>query len=464
MIKSVEKKDVGQEEKTTVNTYETAEYRLTDIGNAENFINEHSHNTRFCMDTKMWLSYKDGVFVDSEELILRKAQGTVKGLYDKAQEEDLPLRKKEEILKHAKRSSTPGKIKALLELARYNEEIMVRAHELDSDPWLLNCRNGTLDLRTNELKSHSIEDFLTKQCPIHYNADAKCPAWDEFLKQIMNNSQEKIDFLQRIFGYALTGMVNEQCLFIFYGAGANGKSTMVETIRQILGNYTMHTSSRTILTQNFSSIRNDLARLSEPRLLSADEIPMGKKLDETLIKQITGGEPVSSRFLYREIFEYKPSFKLFLTTNYKPQIRGVDEGIWRRIHLFPFDFSIPDDRVDKELPSKFRAELQGILAWMVKGCSEWRARGLDVPDEIKRATAAYRKEMDLLDGFFEDVCVIGSGNRISLADLYSTYLSWADQVCQDPVGRNEFGTLMKKRGFLQSKSGSVRFWVGLKKK
>ncbi|MEA3280781.1 MAG: phage/plasmid primase, P4 family [Thermodesulfobacteriota bacterium] len=330
--------------------------------------------------------------------------------------------------------------------------------------FFFNCKNGTLDLRTSELKDHRIEDFLTKQSPINYNADAKCPIWDGFVKHIMGNSQDKIAFLQKIIGYSLTGIVNEQCLFILYGTGANGKSTMIETIREILGNYAMNVSSNTLLSQNFLSIRNDIARLNGPRFVSAAEIPMGRKLDETLVKQLTGGENVTSRFLYKEVFEYKPLFKLFLTTNHKPEIQGVDNGIWRRIYLVPFDVSVPDEKMDKELPSKLKSELEGILAWAVRGYIEWQKRGLDVPDEVRRATAHYRKEMDQLDGFFEDECTIGSGNRISLADAYSEYIKWSDLVCQDPVGKNAFGNLMKQRGFSQSKSGGVRYWIGLKKK
>ena len=445
--------------------YGTPEHSLTDIGNAERFVTEHVHNTRYCQDTNNWLIYEKGRFVsDYGGLVLEKAETTVKGIYSEAHKENISLIEREKILAHAKKSSTPGKMKAMLKLSQYKEKIMVRAHELDTDPYLFNSKNGTLHLETGELKGHSIEDLLTKKSPINYNADAKCPIWDGFVKQIMNNSQEKIDFLQRIFGYALTGEVNEQCLFILYGRGANGKSTMIETIREILGNYAMNVSSSTLLSQNFLSIRNDIARLNGPRFVSAAEVPMGRKLDETLVKQLTGGENVTSRFLYKEVFEYRPAFKLFLSTNHKPEIRGVDEGIWRRIHLIPFDVSIPEEQIDKQLPAKLKSELEGILAWVVRGCIEWQKRGLDVPDDVRRATAQCRKEMDLLDEFLEDECTIGPGNKISLADAYSGYAQWADQVCQDAIGKNAFGNLMKQRGFAQSKSGGVRYWIGLNKK
>jgi putative DNA primase/helicase len=192
------------------------------------------------------------------------------------------------------------------------------------------------------------------------------------------------------------------------------------------------------------------------------EIGMGKKLDESLIKQLTGGDQVTARFLYNEYFEYKPGFKLFIAANHRPEIRGTDNGIWRRIHLIPFDVTIPSEEIDKDLPMKLRQELSGILAWAVRGCYEWQSQGLNPPDSIKAATAEYRVEMDILSGFIDDRCTFQSSEKTAVGELYEAFKKWSDVACQETVGKKIFGNLMRQKGFTQSKSGSMRYWNGIK--
>ena len=224
----------------------------------------------------------------------------------------------------------------------------------------------------------------------------------------------------------------------------------------------MHTTTASLLSSTRSPIRNDIARLNGARFVSAVEIGMGKKLDEALVKQLTGGDQVTARFLYSEFFEYKPGFKLFIAANHKPEIQGVDHGIWRRIHLIPFDVTIPMEEIDKDLPNKLRAELSGILAWAVKGCREWQEQGLNVPSSIAEATAAYRAEMDIISEFLNDQCTLQASEKTALGTLYDAYKEWAANTCQDVVGKKIFGTLMKQKGYSQSKIGSVRSWNGIK--
>jgi putative DNA primase/helicase len=224
----------------------------------------------------------------------------------------------------------------------------------------------------------------------------------------------------------------------------------------------MHTTTASLLGSTGSPIRNDLARLNGARFVSAVEIGMGKKLDEALVKQLTGGDQVTARFLYNEFFEYKPEFKLFIAANHKPDIQGVDHGIWRRIHLIPFDVTIPTDEIDRDLPNKLRAELPGILAWAVQGCREWQEQGLNVPTSIANATAAYRAEMDIIAEFLNDSCSFDASKKAALGKLYDEYKKWADKACQDVVGKKMFGNLMRQKGYSQSKSGGVRYWNGIK--
>ena len=226
------------------------------------------------------------------------------------------------------------------------------------------------------------------------------------LKKIMANDDAMVSYLQKAIGYALSGRVDEQCLFIFSGFGANGKSTVLETIRGMLGDYARHTPSCTLLMNNMA-VRNDLARLSGARLVSAVEIGMGKKLDEALVKQLTGGDPITSRFLFQEYFEHRPTFKLFMAVNHMPEIRGVDHGIWRRIRLIPFNVIIKDEEMDRELVYKLAKELPGILAWAVQGCLEWQENGLGMPDTSLSALREYREETDKITDFVKTAAGMG---------------------------------------------------------
>jgi len=435
---------------------------LTDIGNAERFIEQHGNNIRFCPELKKWIIFEGGRWVqDTGERIFRKAKETILNIISESKDVKLSPEEKADIVRHMIKSSTPARIKAMLEFAQWEKGITVNAADLDSNQWFLNCKNGTLNLKTNELKPHNPDDLITKITPSEFNPDASCAIWDSFLHRIMDGDQTKIDFLQRVIGYSLTGDTSEHAIFILYGNGSNGKSTLLETLRVMLGGYAKHTSSNSLLSQRWSQIPNDIARLNGARFVSAVEISMGKKLDEAQIKQLTGGDQVVARFLRQEFFEFRPSFKIFISSNYKPEIRGVDHGIWRRIYLIPFNVSIPNEEIDSRLPEKLLSELPGILAWAVRGCLEWQREGLNPPEKIREATASYREEMDILSAFFEDRCELKAELKIPLADLYSNYRRWSELSCQEIMGKKVFGNLMRQKGFSQAKSGGIRYWKGI---
>jgi putative DNA primase/helicase len=435
---------------------------LTDLGNSERFTERFGGIVRYCPEHGIWFIF-NGQFwePDTNGWIHRFAHETVRRIEDEAAVEGLGIDEKVEIKKHAKKSASKGRMNALLDIAKWFPGITVKAKDLDANPWLLNCLNGTLDLHTGNVLKHDPADLLTRMVKAPFDTDAKCPAWDAFLIKVMGGDQEKVDFLQRVVGYFLTGVITEQAMVIFHGPGANGKSTLIETLRELLGDFALHTTTSGLLNSSTSMIRNDLARLSNARLVTAVEVGSGKRLDEALVKQLTGGDRVTARFLYREFFEYQPQFKLVIAANHKPEIRGVDHGIWRRIHLVPFVVTIPPSEIDKDLPLKLKAELPGILAWAVRGCFTWRDRGLMVPVSITEATKGYREEMDVLENFLGDRCHKGSDRKSPVSDLYSAYSKWSDSVCQDSVGKKIFGNLMKQKGYVQMKSGSIRYWKGL---
>jgi putative DNA primase/helicase len=461
-VRKASKASSIQNQPNTISPSVSSHRDLTDLGNAERFVEQHGSIVKYCPEQKQWFVYDQGYWKpDSGELIDRLAFQTVHSIKKEANDPNLSSKEKEEILSHARKSASRGHIKGMLELAKAFPEITIHSNKLDTDPWLLNCQNGTLNLKTGELQPHKAEDLITKMVQAPYDPNAKCPLWDGFISRIMGNDQKKMQFLQSIFGYTLTGDTSEQCMFIFYGPGANGKTTLIEVQSEFLAGYARHTTTASLLNSTSSPIRNDLARLHSTRLVSAVELGMGKRLDEALVKQLTGGDLVTARFLYKEYFEFQPQFKLIIAANHKPDIRGVDHGIWRRIVLIPFDVTIPSDEIDKDLPSKLRNELPGILAWAVRGCLEWLSRGLAIPESIAAATSEYRHEMDILANFQEDRCTIGPSQKVPLGDLFEAFREWCGQACQDVLGKKMFGNLMRQKGFSQSKNDGVGFWKGL---
>ncbi len=433
----------------------------TDLGNAEWFIAQQKNDLRYCPQLKQWLGWGgDRWEVDWAGLVFQQAKATVRLIEQEIELAGDNQKLRDEITAHCKRSQALPRIKAMIKLVQSDPEMQIAMADLDVDSMFLNCQNGTVDLKTGELLPHSRDHFITKSTLISYDKGAACPKWLAFLDKIMAGNQGTIAYLQRIIGDALTASMKEQCFFIFNGFGANGKSTFLEIIRKVLGDYAMHTPSSTLLTNNMA-IRNDLARLRGSRFVSAVEIGIGKKLDEALAKELTGGDPITSRFLFREYFEQKPSFKLFVAANYKPEIRGMDHGIWRRIRLIPFNVILSDDEIDRDLPGKLEAELPGILTWAVQGCIDWQKHGLVMPDEVRSATLEYQEESDILSKFLEDRCEQGRDAVISIKNLYDIYRAWSEENADDVLTKKTFGHFMKQRGFKQRKNDGIRFWVGL---
>jgi len=288
--------------------------------------------------------------------------------------------------------------------------------------------------------------MLMSQAPVEYDPEATAPTWDAFLEKILPNPEDR-GFIQRAVGYSLTGNTKEQGVFLLYGNGANGKSTFIETIMSLLGDYAAQTDFSTFTVRKSETVRNDLAALKDARFVSASETKQGKYLDEVVIKQSTGGEKITCRFLYGEYFSYRPKFKVWLSFNHKPIVRGADHGIWRRLKLVPFTVQIPDEEQDKDLTVTLSQELPGILNWALEGCREWLQNGLKEPESIRQATADYREEMDTVEGFLRERCQHDTTQKVFHKDLYEDYRFWAEDNGEPAITNRELSAILKEKGY-----------------
>ncbi len=435
---------------------------LTDVGNSKRLVAKHGQDLRYCHRFRKWYTWNGTRWVkDDSGEVVRRAKQTAAGIYTEAAAATDPAERKA-LGQWAARSESEARICAMIALAESEPSIPVAPDQLDADPWLLNCVNGVLSLRTGELRPHRREDLLTKQVPVAYDPEARCERWLTFLVEIMDGNPRLVAFLQRAVGYALSGDTSEQSLFFFYGLGANGKSVFLETIKALLGDYSKQADFGTFLTRKHDSPRNDVARLVGARFVSAVEAEPGRHFAESLVKALTGSDTIAARFLYSEAFEFVPQFKLFLAANSKPIIRGTDNAIWRRIRLVPFAVTIPPEEQDKKLPEKLRAELPGILAWAVQGCLTWQKCGLDAPPEVLGATQEYKAEMDVIGLFLGECCIENANVSARASHLYAAYTGWCDTSGERPLSQKAFGARLTERGFRRYRGGTGSYcWAGV---
>lgn len=437
---------------------------LTDLGNAERLITLYGADLKYSNELKNFLTWSGARWVeDNDGQARRLAQNTAKTiLIESYNEEDKSLSKK--IGQWAFTSQSKNKLDSMLDLAKSQPGITVPITEFDRNEYKLNFLNGTLDLTTGTLQPHNPLDLITKQIQLNYDPDAECPLWLKFLDEIMDHDQDLINYLQRSIGYSLTGDTGEQCLFVAHGNGSNGKTVFTQTILKALGDdYTKTARPETILTKDRSSggATPDLARLRGARYVSINEIASSRRLDEARVKEMTGSDQITARFLFSEEFSYTPSFKLWISTNHKPIIKDVDEGIWRRMRLIPFTVKIPENKQDIKLIQKLESEYAGIIAWAVQGCLQWQESGLQTPEKVTQATELYRTEEDLLQPFFDDKCVIDENIKTMASDLYKSYKAWCEENSEKATNTTRFGRMLSDRGFEKTRLTAGNFWQGI---
>lgn len=433
-------------------------FECTDTGNGQRFVHLHGAQARWIQSAGTWYIW-DGTRwkQDQDGEAERRAKETAKSILQEAyQEEDKA--KAKALTAWAFKSQSRAQITNMLELAKSEQGITIPFDQFDRNQYLLNFTNGTLDLKTGTLKPHHPGDFITKRIEFDYDDRAQCPRWLQFLDEIMDHNRPLIEFLQSATGYSLTGDTGEQIFIICYGKGANGKTVYLETMLNALGpDYAMNTRANTILVKDRNNgANNDVARLRGLRFVTVNEIPGRGRLDEAKVKEFTGGDTITARYLFHEDFSFKPEFKLFVRTNHKPVITGVDYGIWRRVRLVPFTVTIPPDKQDPKLQEKLKDEWPGIIRWAVLGCLAWQDEGLPMPEEVKIATQEYKRDQDTMQPFIEDRCSVDPGKTVKAGELYTAYKDWAELNGEKAMTNNAFGREMSERGIDKVRTGSDR--------
>ncbi len=424
-----------------------ATFKFTDYGNAERLVQMFGDEMLYVPEWKCWLLWDGKRWRrDEDGGAERKAKQTVRALYAAAAATENDETRKA-IDAHARRSEAAARLKAMADLAWSEHGMVVHPWQLDAHPYLFNVENGTLNLRSGELQRHDRTQLLTKVVPIPYDAATKCPRWDRFLREVLPDEEVRA-FLQRAVGYSLTGENVEEVMFLLLGPGSNGKSKLLETLRLMFGPFAQ-AAPTALLMQNFADrIPTDVARLPGTRFVTVMESERGQRLAEGTIKSITSGDTISARGLYQNPFDFTPTCKLWLATNHLPQIKGDDDGIWRRILLVNFDQRIAPEKRDRYLLTKLRKELPGILRWAVDGCMAWQAQHLSPPPSVVRAVADYRKQEDVVGQFLEDCTENAAEAKVSTDELFNLYKRWCERCgINYPLTSITLGKALAERGY-----------------
>lgn len=455
---------------------ECLEMPKTDVGNAFRLVRRFGHKLAYIVDVG-WLVYEDGVWNgdDGEGRAILLAQKTVAMLL---QERDRAGSKGQAKSHYAHwfKSQEAARIMAMLRMARPMLSVMV--NDLDANPYLLNVKNGTLVLDAGDVEGadggvlfrpSASADMMTRQCAVEFDPTADCPKWRKFLAECQPDKSIRV-FLQRWAGYWLSGLTIEQALLLLWGRGSNGKSTYVDTAGYVLGSYAASLPFASLLydeRKRGGEATPDIARLPGRRFVRASEPETGVRFSEAMIKALTSSEAVPARHLHRGFFEFYPQFKLALSFNPKPDIRGVDEGIWRRLQLCPWSARFVDPGSDDakagwpvkdtELADKLRAEGPGILNWMLDGWRAYREMGLAIPDPVREATMEYRQETDRLAGFLAAAVLAVEHSDEPARDVFRAYVIWCRENAASAISQNAFGRAMTERGFKRQKAGTVTY-------
>jgi putative DNA primase/helicase len=440
-----------------------SEQNRTDSGNAERFFIRFADRVRYCTPRKRWLLWTGQRWEwDERDQVLELAKECARGTWDEIflfQDEE-----KKRAVKHAHYTEQRQGLTNMVALAQ--SKCAILPAELDADPWALNVKNGTLDLRTGELREHRRQDLITKQIPIDFDPAAKSELWDDCLAKFTGGDDEMAAYLRRAIGYALVGRVTEKAFWFAYGAPDGGKSTFIAAISAAMGDYHVSTDADTWLQRrDVGGNRGDIVRLLGARLVTCVEIQKGARFDAKLLKGVTGGDIVTGAAKYEADVSFEPTFAVWFAANDAPAIHEDDAGMWRRVRRVPFTNSIPLDQQDRTVQTRIKEpeHARAVLAWAVRGCREWQRDGLGTCAAIEASSAAYRREQDRVAGFFEDRCEFDPLADVSSRSLRDEYEKWCQKQRTRPVGQKELAAKLRERGCESRKvHGGVMDWGGLR--
>jgi len=438
---------------------------LSELGNAQRLAVEVGQDFRYVTRWRTWMRWTGQIWQqeEGESAAMQTAFQLVSRLQsDAAAEEDKAA--SEARSKWVQKCHQENTLRKTVELFRHQPGIPAGTEEWDRDPWLLNAANGTLDLKTGELNPYDRDDYITAKLATPYDPEATCPLWEKFLCEILPGDDARLNYLWKAIGYTLTGSIAEQVFFFLQGEGANGKSTLIDTLRHVLGSYARTVMPETFMEAKPGAIRGDLARLRGSRAVFATETQEGRRLDETLVKQITGDGVITARKLYQEESEFDPTCKVWMLGNHRPAISGTDDGIWRRVALIMFDVQIPAEKRDRALGQKLMAEAPGILAWAVRGCQAYLEHGLTMPDSVVAAVDSYHEESDQLGRFINERTIASSSDYVTVSNFYDSYKKWCESVGEKSTSMKKMSQRMKSRGMgstLDPARGKVMVFAGM---
>ncbi len=411
---------------------------------ASRFTDIHGGDLRYVAAWNQWLIWEDNVWRRDETM---KTFDRARAICRQASSECNDPRV-------ASRLASATTVAAIERLAKSDRQHAATVDQWDRDHLLLNTPKGVVDLRTGRMRHHQPEHHMTKITSVEPGGE--CPQWLAFMDKITLGDRELQSYLQRCAGYCLTGSTREHALFFCYGTGGNGKGVFLNTLTGILSDYATIASMETFTASANERHPTDLAMLRGARLVTAQETEEGRKWAEAKIKAMTGGDPITARFMRQDFFTFQPAFKLFIAGNHKPGLRNVDEAIRRRFNLIPFDLKLSSTERDLELPEKLKAEWPGILKWMIHGCLEWQRIGLAPPEAVSSATAEYFEAEDAFGQWLAECCVTGRTYDAPSATLFTSWTKWADMAGERAGSQKQFSQVLLARGFQPKKYGDGR--------
>jgi len=435
--------------------------RYTDAGNARRLVALHGDELRYVPKWRSWYVWDGRRWREDHDDAgaTERAKGVARYLFQQAI--DAPRKDRDAAHRWANRSEMAAGLTAMIRVARSSPDVLVDHHALDAMPYAFNLKNGTYDLAADRLYPHRPTDLLTKISDIPYDKNATCPRWHAFLEQVLPDPEVR-DYVQRLFGYSITGDVGEQIIVMLIGAGANGKSVLLNLLRRLGGDYAVVAPRDLLIAQRHEPHPTSTAVLRGARIATAVETEAGARLAESKVKELTGGDQLTARRMHEDFWTFTPTHKLWLAANHRPVIRGADEGIWRRVRVVPFEYVIPPDERDRSLLAKLERELPGILRWAIDGYRKWRDEGLGLPVAVDLATAEYRAEQDIV-GLFLDAAgyVMRPHSSTPAGDLRRAYEAWCTANGTDALAPTAFADALRSRGLKDARKHSGRVWQGL---